>query len=181
MARPAAARLWLSPCHNRGRQVGRPCAGAGPEALMTLPQQRDHSAGTGVLAGMLATVDRVALQAWYQRNRDRSRQIFDLLTADAYYEQPIALRHPIVFYEGHLPAFSFNTLVKRGLGGSSIDEGLERLFARGIDPSESDTQRQLVSWPDRATVQAFADEADRRVIDAMLTADLDRPGDPLLD
>ena len=55
----------------------------------------------------------------------------------AYYSRPIALRHPIVFYEGHLPAFSFNTLVKKGLGGPSIDPRLETLFARGIDP---DTQ-----------------------------------------
>ena len=59
--------------------------------------------------------------SWYRRNRARSRALFDLLTDDAYYEQPIALRHPIVFYEGHLPAFSFNTLVKRGLGRPSID------------------------------------------------------------
>src|SRR5881396_3863339 len=72
---------------------------------------------------------------WYRRNRTRSRALFDLLTDDAYYSRPIALRHPIVFYEGHLPAFSFNTLVKRGLGCSPIDERLETLFARGIDPS----------------------------------------------
>jgi ergothioneine biosynthesis protein EgtB len=130
---------------------------------------------------MLATVDRAAFQAWYRRNRDRSRQIFDLLTADAYYEQPIALRHPIVFYEGHLPAFSFNTLVKRGLGGSSIDERLERLFARGIDPADADTPANATAWPDRATVRAFADEADRRVSEALARDDLDRPGDPLLD
>jgi len=126
-------------------------------------------------------IDRTALLDWYRRNRTRSRQLFDLVAPDSYYAQPISLRHPIVFYEGHLPAFSFNTLVKRGLGGPSIDEGLERLFARGIDPSEPDPQRQALSWPDRATVQAFADEADRRVIDAILTADLNRPGDPLLD
>ena len=44
---------------------------------------------------------------------------------EAYYSQPIALRHPIVFYEGHIPAFSFNTLVKRALGKPSIDARLE--------------------------------------------------------
>ena len=58
--------------------------------------------------------------------RARSRALFDLLAEDAYYAQPIALRHPIVFYEGHLAAFSFNTLVKRALGCPSIDERLER-------------------------------------------------------
>src|SRR6266508_4434425 len=86
--------------------------------------------------------------AWYRRNRDRSRALFDLLTEDAYYSQPIALRHPIVFYEGHLPAFSFNTLVKRGLGRPSIDARLEALFARGIDPEEATAGHEAV-WPER--------------------------------
>jgi gamma-glutamyl hercynylcysteine S-oxide synthase len=139
--------------------------------------------------------DRDALVAWYRRNRDRSRAIFDLIVGDAYYSRPIALRHPLVFYDGHLPGFSFNTLVKKGLGGPSIDPQLERLFARGIDPDESATgsgrQSPVVShqsvvslqsqWPSRAVVRAFADEADRRVIDALEHAALDKPGDPLLD
>ena len=77
----------------------------------------------------------------YRRNRARSRQLFTLLSDEAYYDQPIALRHPIVFYEGHLPGFSFNTLVKKALGGSSIDARLEDLFARGIDPHESAAAR----------------------------------------
>lgn len=120
---------------------------------------------------------------WYRRNRARSDAIFDLLTEDAYYSRPIALRHPIVFYEGHLPAFSFNTLVKRGLGGKSIDARLEQLFARGIDPADSTaaTRDARDEWPSRAQVRAFAAEADRRVIDALENAVLDRPGDPLLD
>jgi hypothetical protein len=81
--------------------------------------------------------DRSAAAAWYRRNRARSRGLFDLLVEEAYYSQPIALRHPIVFYEGHLPGFSFNTLVKKGLGRPSIDPRLETLFARGIDPHEA--------------------------------------------
>src|ERR1700739_3481743 len=112
-------------------------------------------------------VDSALLLDWYRRNRARARQLFALVTPDAYYSQPIALRHPIVFYEGHLPAFSFNTLVTRGLGGPSIDERLERLFARGIDPDEvdADAARRFV-WPDRDEVTAFAAEADRRIVDA---------------
>ena len=85
--------------------------------------------------------DRPAAEAWYRRNRARSRALFDLLAGEAYYSQPIALRHPIVFYEGHLPAFSFNTLVKKGLGLPGIDERLEALFARGIDPHDGGSDR----------------------------------------
>src|SRR5215470_18202905 len=88
----------------------------------------------------------------YRRNRERSRALFDLLSEDAYYSRPIKLRQPIVFYEGHLPAFSFNTLVKRGLGRPSIDARLEALFARGIDPDEAAEGRHFV-WPDRTAVE----------------------------
>src|SRR5438128_9267187 len=125
--------------------------------------------------------DRSAAAAWYRRNRVRSRALFDLLSEDAYYSQPIALRHPIVFYEGHLPGFSFNTLVKKALDRPSIDARLESLFARGIDPHENGAGGAGGVWPSRDVVHAFAEEADRRVIDALEHADLERPGDPLLD
>src|SRR5215208_2755205 len=117
-------------------------------------------------------LDRATFVAWYRRNRERSRQIFDLLAEDAYYRQPIALRHPVVFYDGHLPAFSFNTLVKGALGGASIDARLEALFARGIDPEhEDESGASGFEWPDRGVVRQFADEVDRRVIDALTHAD----------
>jgi iron(II)-dependent oxidoreductase len=132
------------------------------------------------------TLDRSALVAQYRRNRERSCALFDLLAEEAYYSQPIALRHPIVFYEGHLPGFSFNTLVKKGLGLPSIDETLEALFARGIDPHENAAGGSAGSagsggWPSRDVVRQFADEADRRVIDALMQADIEQPGHPLLD
>jgi ergothioneine biosynthesis protein EgtB len=131
-----------------------------------------------------SALDRQPFLDWYHRNRVRSQALFDLLSDAAYYAQPIALRHPIVFYEGHLPAFSFNTLVKRGLGGPSIDARLEALFARGIDPHESQaapTAGARAGWPSRAEVRQFAEEADRRVVAALRDGDIDRPGHPLLE
>jgi iron(II)-dependent oxidoreductase len=127
----------------------------------------------------------------YRRNRDRSRALFDMLPEEVYYSKPIDLRHPIVFYDGHLPGFSFNTLVKKALGRQGIDARLEMLFARGIDPHESTAGAPGESvhghggtgaqWPARDTVRAFVEEADARVIDALEHEDLERPGDPLLD
>ena len=131
-----------------------------------------------------APPSRESLLDWYRRNRERSRAIFDLVSDEAYYSQPIALRHPLVFYEGHIPAFSFNTLVKKGLGAPSIDGTLESLFARGIDPHESATGAPADArsrWPSREAVRAFADEADRQVIDALQGAEIWQPGHPLLD
>jgi ergothioneine biosynthesis protein EgtB len=137
-------------------------------------------------------IDRDRLVERYRRNRERSRLLFDLLSdEDAHYSQPIPLRHPFVFYEGHVPAFSFNTLVRNALGGRSIDPALEGLFARGIDPPTDgavvpDGFKELAArnrglWPRRDVVRQFAQAADERVIEALTQADVDRPGDPLLD
>jgi ergothioneine biosynthesis protein EgtB len=130
----------------------------------------------------MMALDRRAALDWYCRNRARSRALFDLLADEAYYSRPIELRHPVVFYEGHLPAFSFNTLVKKALGLPSIDPALEALFARGIDPAEAagETTRPK-GWPNREQVRAFAAEADRRIVEAITNRDVEQPGRPLLD
>src|SRR3954452_1603345 len=117
------------------------------------------------------TFDRAAALSWYARNRERSRTLFDMLPDNVYYSRPIDLRHPVVFYDGHLPGFSFNTLVKKALGGPSIDPRLETLFARGIDPHESQHSGAVAEWPGRETVRAFVAEADARVINTLTNSD----------
>ena len=111
------------------------------------------------------TVDRPSVTEWYLRNRARSRAIFDLIEPAAYYSRPIALRNPIVFYEGHLPAFSVIALIQRGLGGPPVDPRFETLFERGIDPdsAEAAVPRSGAStdWPTRDEVLAFAARARR--------------------
>ncbi|HEV8121895.1 MAG TPA: DinB family protein [Candidatus Polarisedimenticolia bacterium] len=143
-----------------------------------------------------AAIDRAALVARYRRNRERSKALFDLLAGeDVFYRRPIALRHPFIFYVGHVPAFSFTTLVRRALGGPALDPGLETLFERGIDPptdpspgapeqpgrAASNEASERALWPDLSRVRDFAAEADARVLRALGEADLDRPGHPFLD
>jgi gamma-glutamyl hercynylcysteine S-oxide synthase len=126
--------------------------------------------------------DRAALLDRFRRARARSRQLFDLVTPEAYYSRPITLRNPIVFYEGHLAAFSVNTLIKKALGQHGIDPALEVLFARGIDPEHEVSGDSLrASWPSRDRVLAYVEESDRRLEEILATAELDRPGHPLLD
>ncbi len=119
---------------------------------------------------------------WYSRNRARSHALFDLVADEAYYSRPIDLRHPIVFYEGHLPAFSFNTLVKRALGGPSIDAGLETLVRarhRSVGGSGRTKHRTSVAIArHRAAVRRRS--RSPRARGAASASDLDRPGDPLL-
>ena len=128
------------------------------------------------------TMNREALADRYRRNRRRSRELFEMVRPEAYYSRPISLRHPIVFYEGHLPAFSLNTLVKKALGGAGVDERLERLFARGIDPESDGPARgsEREGWPAREEVRRFVDACDALVLEALANAPLEQPGHPLL-
>jgi ergothioneine biosynthesis protein EgtB len=127
-----------------------------------------------------AAVDRQRLIDWYQRNRARSRGLFDLLDPAAYYSRPIALRNPIVFYEGHLPAFSVIALLKRGLGLPGVDPQMERLFERGIDPDSVDEAVPRSGagtiWPSRDDVLGFGRRADEAVVDALRNARFDLDG-----
>jgi iron(II)-dependent oxidoreductase len=132
----------------------------------------------------LTTVNREALLAWFHRNRARTRQLFDMLDPAAYYTRPISLRNPIVFYEGHMPAFNVITLIKRGLGRPGIDERLEQLFARGIDPANVDEANPRVNpslWPTRDEVLDYVRRADALIEQALREAPIEQAGHPLLD
>lgn len=131
---------------------------------------------------VLSPLDRTAALQRFRQARARSRALFALLADEAYYARPIALRNPVVFYEGHLPAFAVNTLLKRGLGQPGIDDHLETIFARGIDPDDEANAiaRGNPAWPSREVVRQYVDEADRRLEAAILEAPLDRPDHPLL-
>src|SRR5579863_8003632 len=131
---------------------------------------------------MKVMLDRGRLVDWYRRNRSRSAQLFGLVRDEAYYDRPIPLRHPFVFYDGHLPAFSFNTLCVRGLQEQSIDPALQRLFERGIDPgSVQDAQRHdRLDWPSAGAVHRFASECDDRVQRSLATGEIERGDRPTL-
>lgn len=127
-------------------------------------------------------LDRERLASWYRRNRERSARLFSLIDSSAYYERPIALRHPFAFYDGHLPAFSFLTLNERALGQDPIDPHLERLFERGIDPGSLDAATRLTrsDWPERDAIEAFGRACDERVLDAIASARLEDASVPRL-
>jgi len=133
--------------------------------------------------GPSTVLDRAAVLARYAINRRRTRELFDLLDESIYYTRPISLRNPVVFYEGHIPAFSVNTLIKKALGWKGVDEHLETIFARGIDPESEamSVARGNPAWPSRTEVHQYVDEADRLIEKAIASADLERPGHRMLD
>lgn len=106
-------------------------------------------------------VTREQLVDWYRQGRARSEKIFSMPVPEAYHDRPIPLRNPIVFYQGHIPAFAVNTLIKLTYGRKGIDEKYEVLFARGIDPDSPDAVRDPNDvWPRRECVEEYGRTAD---------------------
>lgn len=105
------------------------------------------------------------LIARYEAGRARTERLFSLLSEPAFWARPIPLRHPIVFYRGHLAAFTVNTLLKLGLGEAGIRPEFELLFERGIDPADqaSAEQASISAWPPRPEIEAYVAETDSRV------------------
>jgi ergothioneine biosynthesis protein EgtB len=66
--------------------------------------------------------------------RQKADDLFAIVRPDSLYERPIAERHRIIFYIGHLEAFDWNLLHDRVLGLKSFHPEFDRLFAFGIDP-----------------------------------------------
>jgi formylglycine-generating enzyme required for sulfatase activity len=127
-------------------------------------------------------LDRAALVDRYRHARRRSAALFASIAPAVYYDAPIPLRHPFVFYDGHLPAFAYLVLHERALHGDPLDARLEALFERGIDPGSLDlAQRHRRSdWPERGEVRRFGEACDDALIDDIAHARLDDPSNPLL-
>ena len=128
-----------------------------------------------------AGATRADLLAWFHEGRARSKQIFAIPVEDAYYERPIPLRNPIVFYEGHLPAFNVNTLIKLALREPGIDDHYETLFARGIDPEDEVSAKSPTDlWPTRNCVQKYGAQSDELIERALTSATIEDDDVPQL-
>jgi iron(II)-dependent oxidoreductase len=96
--------------------------------------------------------------------RQQTDDLFALVKSDSLYERPIAERHRIIFYIGHLEAFDWNLFHERVLGLKSFHPEFDRLFAFGIDPVGGGLPKDQPSeWPSIAAVQAYV----RKIRDAL--------------
>jgi len=126
-------------------------------------------------------ITREDLIQWFRAGRQVSKAVFSIPVESAYYDRPIDLRNPIVFYEGHLPAFNVNTLIKLAFKGHGINDHYELLFARGIDPDSVDAVKDPTDvWPKRHEVQAYGHTADAMVEDALRYAVIEDDSIPQL-
>lgn len=105
------------------------------------------------------------LQQQMNQARQSSDQLFDILQPEALYQRPIAERHRLIFYLGHLEAFDRNLLIQ---GAPSRFPEFDRLFAFGIDPVDGNLPSdQPQDWPSREQVQEYVTRT-RAEVDACL-------------
>jgi ergothioneine biosynthesis protein EgtB len=97
--------------------------------------------------------------------------LFDIVKPEYLYERPIAERHRIVFYIGHLEAFDHNLFDQRLFDLPSANPEYDQLFAFGIDPVDGGLPTdQPHEWPSLGAVRAYT----QRIRD-----DIDARFDPL--
>ncbi len=118
----------------------------------------------------------------FKIERQRSDEFFGIADEASYYTAPIYLRHPLVFYDGHVDAFNWNVLFRKILKRPSFNPQFDALFARGIDPSSSDHAQRLKieHWPSRDKVKAYKEEINRQFYDYLSQVDFSKAEHPLL-
>ncbi|HVO91428.1 MAG TPA: SUMF1/EgtB/PvdO family nonheme iron enzyme [Terriglobales bacterium] len=110
------------------------------------------------------------LAAW-----SRTDQIFAMVPSSAMLAQPIVWRHPLIFYVGHLPAFSWNQICGGILSWQSFNPYFDDLFCRGIDPDVDTGECHWhpevpEEWPTLQQTTAYRDavrDAILRAIESM--------------
>lgn len=113
-----------------------------------------------------AAVLRASLHDYFVSTFDRYTGLFDcLLDARAFYEKPIGLRHPLIFYLGHTATFFVNKLLLARLVDARLDERLESIFAVGVDEmSWDDLDATHYDWPSVAEVLAYRAKVRSKVL-----------------
>jgi ergothioneine biosynthesis protein EgtB len=102
--------------------------------------------------------------------RAETDALFRIVRPEAMYDRPIAERHRIVFYVGHLEAFDWN-LLSGPCGLTSNQPEFERLFAFGIDPVGGGLPAdQPHDWPRLPIVNDYRDGIRRALDQALETA-----------
>lgn len=112
---------------------------------------------------------RPRLLARWDESRAITDALFDSLAPEVLYERPIAERHRIVFYLGHLEAFDWNLLTSRRTLANNVNAGFNQLFAFGIDPVGAGLPQDLPSdWPDLPAIHAYRSSV-RQALDDLIT------------
>lgn len=98
--------------------------------------------------------------------RRTTDDLFAIVRPDSLYERPIAERHRIIFYIGHLEAFEWNLLRERLFAARPFHSDFDKLFAFGIDPVDGGLPSdQPQDWPSISEVRGYVRQV-REALDA---------------
>jgi ergothioneine biosynthesis protein EgtB len=101
--------------------------------------------------------------------RQSTDDLFAIVKPDSLYDRPIAERHRIIFYIGHLEAFDWNLFHERVFGLKSFHPEFDRLFSFGIDPVGGGLPTDQPSdWPSLTAVRDYV-RTIRSALDAKLS------------
>ena len=93
------------------------------------------------------------LEGAWQRTDD----IFAIVKTASLRQRPIDLRHPLTFYVGHLPAFTWNMLGRGVLERGPLNAEFDTLFDFGIDPDDDEAPTEAIDWPALDRIEAYRD------------------------
>jgi ergothioneine biosynthesis protein EgtB len=127
--------------------------------------------------GALATAVRIRhdLHSRLIGARARTDEVFQVVREEAMYDRPIAERHRIIFYLGHVEAFDWNLLSQRAFGLRPFHPGFDQLFAFGIDPVGGGLPTDKpADWPTREEVERYNHRL-REELDHAIEHALQRP------
>ncbi len=129
----------------------------------------------GVLAGTVRTRRNI-----HHRLADARKQtddLFAIVREEAIYDRPIAERHRIIFYTGHVEAFDWNLLAQRAFGLSAFNSSFDRLFAFGIDPVDGGLPTDKpADWPKREEIKGYTTRI-REELDGAIDRALAQPAE----
>jgi hypothetical protein len=90
------------------------------------------------------------------RARHQTEVLFSAIDPAALYDRPIAERHRMIFYLGHLEAFDWNQMNQSGVSLPSHNPAFDKLFEFGIDPEPGQLPSdQPKDWPSIAEVARY--------------------------
>lgn len=122
---------------------------------------------------------REEVRDYFISTSDRYESLFECLNCDeAYYQKPISLRHPLIFYFGHTATFFVNKLILTRLLNLRVNEEFESIFAVGVDEmSWDDLDETNYEWPTVSEVMAYRQQVRDLVLEIIDTAPLTLPID----
>ena len=120
----------------------------------------------------LASCTRQDVLNYFDNTWTLTEQLFASLQGESafYLQNYHQLRHPLIFYYGHVAALYVNKMRVAGVLSAPIDAHFEAIFETGVDEmSWDDTQQSTTQWPAVAEVREYRRKVYQAVKEVIAT------------